>query len=258
MKNLFCIFLLLFSFSTSAFANGTERNVGNLELKFDVNPSAGPEGVEFEVLLRNEGETPLRLEFPTSQVFEITVTDSVGNEVYRFSKGRYFLQAFQTIKIEPKTTYKRIAMWDYVSKGKRVPPGEYTVHVTLKPVHLNDNPIRSREKLTIHKKMMIPEENPVFRHVKVEGNSGNYQISGETNPTKGRFFYTVEDGHKEFIQEHQIEIDGKQEEWKPFMIHIQISETKLPDNGSLILFLYDRNKKDEIIHSFPVILEKFY
>ncbi|MDR7000836.1 BsuPI-related putative proteinase inhibitor [Neobacillus niacini] len=258
MKKLFCVFLLFFSFHSNTLANGTERDVSKPEFTFNVIPSAGPEGVEFELLLMNEGDIPLKLEFPTSQLFEITVTDTSGNELYRYSKGRYFLQAFQSIKIEPKTSYKRIAVWDYTLDGKRVPAGEYNVHVTLKAVNLNEEPISIRDKLTIDKKMIIPKENPVFRHVKVEGNRGKYQIIGETKPSKGSFFYTVEDGHEEFVEEKQMDIGGETQEWKPFKIQLLIPETKLPDNGSLILFLYERNHQNKIIHSFPVILEKFY
>ncbi|MDQ6596516.1 hypothetical protein E2K98_26405 [Bacillus salipaludis] len=258
MKNLLCIFLLFFSFHTNTFANGNERNVSDSAFTFNVIPSAGPEAVEFEFLLKNEGEIPLNLEFPTSQLFDITVTDKSGNEVYRYSKGRYFLQAFQTIKIEPKTSYKRIAVWDYMVDGKRVPAGEYNAHITLKPVSLNEEPISNREKLTIHKTIIIPEENPVFRHVKVAGNRGKYKIMGETKPSKGNFYYTVEDGHREFVKETQINIGQKTEVWKPFTIQVQISETKLPEHGSFILFLYERDHENKIMNSFPVVLEKFY
>ncbi|WP_051591053.1 BsuPI-related putative proteinase inhibitor [Bacillus sp. UNC438CL73TsuS30] len=258
MKNLLCIFLLFFSFHTNTFANGNERNVSDSPFTFNVIPSAGPESVEFEFLLKNEGAIPLKLEFPTSQLFEITVTDKSGNEVYRYSKGRYFLQAFQTIKIEPKTSYKRIVVWDYMVDGKRAPAGEYNAHITLKPVNLNEEPISNREKLTIHKKIMIPEENSAFRHVKVNGNRGKYKISGEIKPSQRVFYYTVEDGHEEFVNETQIKLDGKPQDWNSFTIQIQIPETKLPDNGSLILFLYERDHENKIIHSFSVTLEKFY
>ncbi|EIJ81885.1 hypothetical protein PB1_03060 [Bacillus methanolicus PB1] len=102
------------------------------------------------------------------------------------------------------------------------------------------------------------EENPVFRNVKVSGEKGNYEVSGEARPIKGVFYFTVEDGHNEFIFETKRDHKTKFPVWAPFSISIDIDKNKLPLNGSLILNLYERSKKDNsIIHTYPVQLEQF-
>jgi Immunoglobulin-like domain of bacterial spore germination len=100
-------------------------------------------------------------------------------------------------------------------------------------------------------------ENPVFRNVIVSGEKGNYEVSGEARPIEGVFYYTVEDGHNEFISETARAHQTKFPEWSPFSITVNIDKKKLPVNGSLILNLYERSKKDNsIIHTYPVLLEQ--
>ncbi|MDE3838188.1 intracellular proteinase inhibitor [Bacillus methanolicus] len=102
------------------------------------------------------------------------------------------------------------------------------------------------------------QENPVFRILKVSGEKGNYEVSGEARPIMGVFYYTVEDGHNEFISEMKLYHKTKFPEWAPFSITIDIDKKKLPVKGSLMLNLYERSKKDNsIIHTYPVQLEQF-
>ena len=80
---------------------------------------------------------------------------------------------------------------------------------------------------------------------------------GEARPIKGKFYYTVEDGHNQLISETEVVPDAKYPQWTPFSLKISISENKLPQNGSVILNLYERSKDGEIIHTYPVLLERF-
>lgn len=107
-------------------------------------------------------------------------------------------------------------------------------------------------------KLVVPEENTAFRHLIVEGNKGNYVVTGEIKTEKGLFFYTVEDGHHEFIKEKKVVSSGEGSEWHSFKLQIQLPKEKLPHNGSLILYLYERGNGEKIIHSYPLVLEKFY
>jgi hypothetical protein len=142
--------LFLFTFNVQGEASNGEP------FHFSVVPHVGNESVGFELLIKNNGETPLNFEFPTSQYYEITVTDPLGNEVYRYSKGRFFLQALQTIKIEPQQTYRKVENWDYKVNGKRVPAGEYTVTATLLPRKLNDKPLSDNQTLVSTMKFTLP------------------------------------------------------------------------------------------------------
>lgn len=253
MRIIFCVILFLVPFSLIGEASYGEQNH---QFQFSVVPIAENEKVEFKLLIKNNETSPLHFEFPTSQFYEITVTDKSGNEVYRYSKGRFFLQALQTIKIEPHQTYQKVENWDYKVNGKRVPAGEYTVMATLLPRKLNDQPVNNKQTLVSKMKFTLPAENPVFRNVKVEGRKGNYLITGDTIGSNGSVYYNVEDGHVEYITEKPIRTTESQD-WKHFKIEVHIPKEKLPENGSLIFNVYVRSGEDQI-NNYPVILEKFY
>jgi hypothetical protein len=254
MRIILCVMMLFFSIIIKTEATG----VSDLNYQFYIITTAGSESAEIGLFLKNDGDIPLNFEFPTSQTFEISILNHAGREVYRYSKDRYFLQAFQTIRIDPHKSYKRRERWNYQFNGKRVPKGEYIVNATFKPIQLNDKPIKNRERLTSSQKLFVPEENTVFRHLTVEGNNGNYVVTGETRTEKGLFFYTVEDGHHEYIKEKKVVSSGEGSDWHSFKLQIQLPKEKLPHNGSLILHLYERGNGEKIIHSYPLVLEKFY
>jgi len=251
MRIFLCVILIFFPFVRITGAKG----VNDLDYAFYIIPTASPEMAELEMILKNKGEIPLHFEFPTSQMVEITITNQAGSVVYVYSQGKYFLQAFQTISVNPHQTIKRYEKWNYHFKGKRVPPGEYTVNAMLKPTRLNDEPIQNRMKLYSTQKLNVPEENTAYRFVKVSGTKGDYIITGEFRSTKGVLYYSVEDGHVEYMKEKQIAVNGEQE-WEPFKLHIQIPKEKLFSNGSLILNLYERDSGDKIINIYPLILKK--
>jgi hypothetical protein len=155
VRSVLCVILFLFPFTLKGEANYGEDNH---PFQFSVTPIAGEEKVEFEILIKNLGDYPLSFEFPTSQYVEISVADTSGHEVYRYSKGRFFLQALQTIKIDPHQTYRKVEKWNYQVNGQRVPEGQYTVTATLLPRKLNDHPIKNKQGLVSKKKFNIPEE----------------------------------------------------------------------------------------------------
>lgn len=95
-----------------------------------------------------------------------------------------------------------------------------------------------------------------FSDVKVQGNNGNYQVSGEVESEKGTFYYSVEDGHEVFIQETKIQTKKLSSGLVTFHIDIQIPESKLPANGTVILYLYERSSDNLITNSYPVVLER--
>jgi hypothetical protein len=150
MRIVLSVILFLFPFSLIGEASYGEQ------FQFTVVPNIGNERVEFELLIKNNEETPLHFEFPTSQYYEITVTDQTGQEVYRYSKGRFFLQALQTIRIDPHQTFRKVESWDYKVNGKRVPAGQYTVTATLLSRKLNEKPISNKQTIVSKKKFTVP------------------------------------------------------------------------------------------------------
>jgi hypothetical protein len=96
------------------------------------------------------------------------------------------------------------------------------------------------------------ESDQVYRKIYKIGYRGNYVITGEA---KGSFYYSVEDGHVQFIQEKKVNLKGKRAMWHPFKIAINIPQTALPENGSVIVTFY---KKGETKGTYPIVLDQFY
>ncbi|MDP4085025.1 MAG: intracellular proteinase inhibitor [Bacillota bacterium] len=102
----------------------------------------------------------------------------------------------------------------------------------------------------------FPTMSGEFIHdVKVAGSRGHYIITGETGPSIGNLYFSAEDGHNELINEKHLFLKNKEQSFK---IKIAIPESKLPENGTVLLNLLVRNDKGEIVHSYPIILERFY
>ncbi|MDP4106769.1 MAG: intracellular proteinase inhibitor [Bacillota bacterium] len=96
------------------------------------------------------------------------------------------------------------------------------------------------------------ESDQVYRKIYKLGYMGNYVITGEA---KGSFYYSVEDGHVQYIQEKKVDLKGKQTLWHPFKIMINIPKTALPENGSVIVTFY---KKEGKTGTYPIVLEQFF
>ena len=251
------IFLLLIAVAPALAIGEEKAAVRQSDFSFFIDPVAGPELAEFELVLRNNGNEPISFEFPTSQKYEITVHDEKKEKVYQYSDGKAFAQAFVTLTLQPQESIKWKETWGYTTDGTRVKEGDYTVAAKLTAVSLDGKPIPDQTLLSDTKTMYVPGENPVFKGVRAEGSKGDYKIIGEARPINGKFYYTVEDGHNELISEAEIAADSKFPQWKPFVIGVSISKENLPQNGSVILNLYERSKDGTIIHTYPVLLERF-
>ncbi|WP_226644659.1 BsuPI-related putative proteinase inhibitor [Mesobacillus subterraneus] len=258
MRKVGLMIILLLMAVAPALAIGEEKETTEkLEYSFYIDPLAGPEKAEFEMILQNLGDTELSFEFPTSQKYEITVEDGSKQKVFQYSEGKSFAQAFETVTLKPQEKVKWVEVWDYSAEGKRLPEGEYSVTAQLRATSVNGKTVGDKKLLTDTKIMYIPGENPVFKNITSEGGKGIYKVMGEVRPINGKFYYTVEDGHNQLIAETEVISGTKYPQWKPFTLEVSITESKLPQNGSVILNLYERSKDGEIMHTYPVLLERF-
>jgi len=103
----------------------------------------------------------------------------------------------------------------------------------------------------------LANEESFFRNLIVKGGAGSYEISGEVRTSQRFIFYSVEDGHKQFLAETKIKTSANGGKFVPFSIHVDIPINELPKNATLILHLYEKTTNGEIIHSYPVVLEVF-
>ncbi|RSK56034.1 BsuPI-related putative proteinase inhibitor [Bacillus canaveralius] len=251
MKKMFIlIFCLLLSYLPK---NAFSETGGSYQ--FFVHAIGGPEKAEFVLILKNDGSKPLDFEFSSSQKYDILVRDENGGVVYQYSEGRSFLQALQTLTLNPEETVLWTEEWNYQQDGVRVTAGNYKVEaaITARQINgaVNDRPTATAE-------LIIPMENPVFRNIKASGVKGNYTITGEARPGTGEFFYTAEDGHNELVTEQTMRTGSEYPDWSKFELSIRIPEDKLPKNGSVITSLYERtNQGGQTFHHYPVLLESF-
>jgi hypothetical protein len=75
--------------------------------------------------LRNDHPEPLRLQFPTGQIFDLTIRNSQGDVLYRWSEGQVFTQAEQVLEIVgEKNNVVRLRLSES-SSGARLQPGHY-------------------------------------------------------------------------------------------------------------------------------------
>ncbi len=82
-------------------------------------------GVALNFRVVNAGTKRLEVNFPNGQTHEVIVVDSLGNEVWRWSKGRMFTQSLQNKVMHSADTLDYDALW------KNAPAGKYTAIATL-------------------------------------------------------------------------------------------------------------------------------
>lgn len=229
-----------------------EASLKDMPFDFKVMPQAGQETLKIDLLLRNKANYHLNFEFGSSQFYEVEIFSQEGEKVYSSSEGKAFLQAIQTIGVKPDDSKVWKEQWDYRYKGRRVQEGEYIVKARLLASNLNGK--RLEGKPESEASVYIPGQNPSFRQAKVTGGNGEYTILFTARPKSGKLWYTVEDGHNELQAEKAILASS--DDWRSFRIKISFPSEKIPENGTVLLHLYEKDEDGDIMNSFPVILER--
>jgi hypothetical protein len=105
-------------------AGKAEVENGKLELQVDVNVI--DHQAEFIITLTNNTKELKKLEFPTSQKYEIIVTDENDREVYRYSEGKMFTQAFEYALIKQGESIHWQELWEVPNEESK-----YEVEVSI-------------------------------------------------------------------------------------------------------------------------------
>ncbi|MGP7817952.1 BsuPI-related putative proteinase inhibitor [Niallia sp. 01092] len=238
-----CIIVAVLLYCFSFF--GDVQAKGSTSIRFSVNALPRTDEVEMQVKVSNLSDQPKKLRFASSQKYEIVIKSENGEEVFRYSLHKDFLQAIQNKTINPHETYVWKEIWDYKCEGEKVEPGDYSIEAAFIPM-LN-NP---KDSIKAFSTVAVPEENMVYKNIKVIGTKGVYTVTGIAN-TANKLLYTVEDGHYELLSNQVVEksADGY------FRIHIKIPKADLPMNGTLILYIIEQ--AENYTKPFPVKLEVF-
>lgn len=99
------------------------------------------DGVRLVLSATNTSGSRMELDFPSGQLYDFAVLDSMGREVWRWSTGRMFTQALQNRFLAPGETLSFAERWD-----ARTPAGRYTAVATLAS---SSQPVEKRVAFTI-------------------------------------------------------------------------------------------------------------
>jgi len=95
---------------------------------YELRPDQGGEEANVmtaRLTVRNDHPEPLRLQFPTGQIFDLTIRNSQGDVLYRWSAGQVFIQAEQAVDvIGEKNNVVRLRLSES-NAGAPLPPGNY-------------------------------------------------------------------------------------------------------------------------------------
>ena len=98
-------------------------------------------GVAMNFKVVNAGSKRLEVNFPNGQTHEVVVVDSLGHEVWRWSRGRMFTQSLQNRVLHVADTL------DYDATWQNAPAGKYTAIATLASENF---PMEQRTEFVVH------------------------------------------------------------------------------------------------------------
>ncbi|MDQ0162410.1 BsuPI-related putative proteinase inhibitor [Bacillus alveayuensis] len=244
MKRFFIFFFILLIGAACGVEKTKEKEhrEGNREkIVITVDARESTDFVDFVLMVKNETEQEVEFEFPSSQKYEIVVTNDKEEELYRYSIGKMFTQALQYETVPPFHYLEFSERWNYMKDGERIPPGTYTVSVTW----------RGHEKgiettLTAKEEMEVPKPHPSFRHVTIVEKEKQFTISGEVKTASRHIHYVVEDGHFELVK-GKVFVTSSQE-WTKFTLNILKEDviSKRP----LMLLLY--SEETNVPYRIPI------
>ena len=112
---------------------------GKIQPRLDVQVAQST--VRFLLDVRNVGTKHVELDFASGQTYDFVVVDSLGGEVWRWSKGRLFTQGIQNKQLSHDEAMQAREIW------KRAAPGRYTAIATLRSTNF---PVEERADFVVH------------------------------------------------------------------------------------------------------------
>jgi len=86
------------------------------------------EGEPIQLIVTVAVRDPMTLYYRTSQRYDLVVTNSEGQEVWRWSRDRAFAQVTEEVPLEENGTLSFAETWDQRDNdGQQVPPGNYRI-----------------------------------------------------------------------------------------------------------------------------------
>lgn len=93
----------------------------------------------FSLEISNIQDKTLKLFFPTTKIYDFTVYDESGKEVYRWSGNKLFTQVVTRVILKPKEVREFNVEWEQkVGFGDKAKPGKYQIIAEVGPFWLED------------------------------------------------------------------------------------------------------------------------
>jgi hypothetical protein len=219
----------------------TEEPVNLENLETFIKATQEGENVHLTLVLQNNSSQNIELTFSSGQQFEIVVVNENNEEVYRYSKDKMFTQAIESKLIKAGSQLE----WQDVWETSGIQKGSYYVKAQI--IAKETNPAVSKDQLAAETSLELEEnrakENTAFQNINVTGENGNYIISGEARVFEAIFNYRVSNGHSYLIEDY-IQVHEGAPSWSKFELEVLLNEEQLPENGTVILELFEQSAKD--------------
>lgn len=130
---------------------------GLFETAMDLTQDGG--GVKLDFTLKNISESDLSFGFDVGREYDIFVTNSSGEEIYRRSHGKEIsVPAISNYNLKKGEKLSFSDEWNYNDNyGIRVPSGEYSITVEFKP-RFEPGKNLSRDELSDNKLIKVPKK----------------------------------------------------------------------------------------------------
>jgi len=123
---LFFAMLVGFIVGPNRTGSGAGKDVA-LSLQADRSVYRVGQRVVLTLTVTNRGERPIRLTFPSAQVYDFVVRQD-GREVWRWSRDKMFTMMLTEVLLPPGKPQSYTEPWDQIdTEGRPIPPGEYEV-----------------------------------------------------------------------------------------------------------------------------------
>ncbi|SHM42890.1 BsuPI-related putative proteinase inhibitor [Gracilibacillus kekensis] len=237
-------------------AETSEGDVDSIldHLELSVSAEQKQTSIDFSFELVNKNEQAVDIMFSSGQQYEIEVYQEEAL-IYQFSEGKMFTEALIEESLKSGEMKKWTETWE-ITDGLKA--GDYQVKMSLLPAEINGEELEGEHltqsiELSLNEMEGTNDENSLeepFRSIEVEGNNGEYLVTGEIDTSIGDVYYEVEDGHNYLVEKTEVPVDG--EGWQSFEINVTISEEFLPENGTMIMLLYSEDRTEQ----YPIQLDQ--
>ncbi|MDQ0232277.1 BsuPI-related putative proteinase inhibitor [Metabacillus malikii] len=127
---------LLTSCSSGAVKTPAQSSRDGMTLSTNINLEQVDANIRFIMTIANQSTAEQKLEFTSSQKYEIVVKNSNNEVVYKYSDGKMFAQVLDTVSIQPEEEI----IWEEMWTNHHLSEGKYSVDLTIlaKDIELSD------------------------------------------------------------------------------------------------------------------------